>query len=173
MAQTTDVIFHEQQQFRQWWLWALVLGDVLLMLGLLGYFTFGPVGANMARSGRIGLLVAFGAATLFSTALVALLAGSRLITEVRPDGLYIRFVPFHRSARKVPLENVVKVEARTYSPIGQYGGYGLRRTFRGRAYNVSGNRGVRLDFADGKHLLIGSQQPNELAQAIQTIRPQQ
>ncbi len=37
----------------------------------------------------------------------------------------------------------------------------------GKAYNVSGNRGVQLKLSSGKGLLIGSQRPEELAQAIQ------
>ena len=37
----------------------------------------------------------------------------------------------------------------------------------GKAYNVSGNRGVQLKLSTGNGLLIGSQRPEELAQAIQ------
>jgi hypothetical protein len=37
---------------------------------------------------------------------------------------------------------------------------------KGWAYNVSGNRGVQLELADGKQLLIGSQNPEKLAQMI-------
>jgi len=36
----------------------------------------------------------------------------------------------------------------------------------GKAYNVSGNRGVQLEFTDGKCLLIGSQKPEQLDSAI-------
>ncbi|MHC4338483.1 MAG: hypothetical protein ACYSTG_11155 [Planctomycetota bacterium] len=62
--------------------------------------------------------------------------------------------------------------ARTYKPIREYGGWGIRYSFRkgiGRAYNMSGNKGVQLVFKNGKKLLIGSQKPDELAQAINSI----
>ena len=36
----------------------------------------------------------------------------------------------------------------------------------GKAYNVSGNKGVLLTFGTGKTLMIGSQRPEELAAAI-------
>jgi hypothetical protein len=37
---------------------------------------------------------------------------------------------------------------------------------RGKAYNVKGDRGVQLVFTDGRLLLFGSQQADELASAI-------
>jgi hypothetical protein len=164
-----EVIFHEEQRFRQPWLWLIVIADAVLMLGLLVFFLVWQGSAGSDARARTVLIIVFAAAAAVSGAIIALLAACRLITEVRRDGLYLRFVPFHRSMWEVPLANVVKVEARTYSPIRDYGGWGLRRTFKGRAYNVSGNRGVRLDFADGRHLLIGSQRPEELAEAIRSI----
>ena len=94
-----------------------------------------------------------------------LLIKGGLETEVRGDGVHVRFFPFHLSFRKIPLENVVKVEARSYRPIREYGGWGIRCGRRGRAYNMSGNLGVRIDYADGRHLLIGSRRAEELAEA--------
>jgi hypothetical protein len=37
---------------------------------------------------------------------------------------------------------------------------------KGWAYNVRGNRGVQLELANGKRILIGSQRAEELAGAI-------
>ncbi len=49
----------------------------------------------------------------------------------------------------------------------EYGGWGIRYGMKGMAYNVSGNRGVQLEFETGKRLLIGSQRPEELVSQIQ------
>jgi hypothetical protein len=57
-------------------------------------------------------------------------------------------------------------EAITYSPLRDYGGWGIRRGAKGKAYNVSGNHGVRLELSDGKRILIGSQRPEELSEAV-------
>jgi len=54
----------------------------------------------------------------------------------------------------------------TYSPISDYGGWGIRYGSIGKAYNVSGNRGVQLELLNGERILIGSQKPEELAAAI-------
>jgi len=99
-----------------------------------------------------------------------LLIKGGLETEVRGDGVHVRFFPFHLSFRKIPLENVVKVEARTYRPIREYGGWGIRWARRGKAYNMSGHVGVRVDYANGRHVLIGSRTAEELADAIDRVR---
>lgn len=57
-------------------------------------------------------------------------------------------------------------EVRTYSPLKEYGGWGIRYGSNGKAYNVSGNQGVQLEFRDGKRLLVGSQLPLELLNAL-------
>jgi hypothetical protein len=60
--------------------------------------------------------------------------------------------------------------ARVYRPILEYGGWGIRCGFKGaRAYNVSGNKGVQLILQNGKRLLIGSQKPDELVEAINSM----
>jgi hypothetical protein len=57
-------------------------------------------------------------------------------------------------------------EVITYSPLRDYGGWGIRYGSKGKAYNVSGNRGVRLELSNGKRLLFGSQRPEELSEAV-------
>jgi hypothetical protein len=89
----------------------------------------------------------------------------KLLTEVKEDGVYINFVPLSRQIMR--FEDIVTCEVRTYRPLREYGGWGVRYGRAGKAYNVSGNRGVQLKLSSGKGLLIGSQRPEELAQAIQ------
>jgi len=98
--------------------------------------------------------------------LPALFVFGRLITEVREDGIYIRFVPFHRRSRKIPFKDLKEYQVRTYRPILDYGGWGIRCGLKGKAYTVSGNRGVQLELTSGERLLVGSQRPEELWQAI-------
>lgn len=94
---------------------------------------------------------------------------ARLTTEVREEGLFIRYRPFHRREKQIPLENMVKVEAVTYRPILEYGGWGIRSGWSGKAYNARGNRGARIEYAAGQRLLIGSQRAEELAGAIRAV----
>jgi hypothetical protein len=94
----------------------------------------------------------------------------KLETEVRPDGLYVRYFPFHIHFKRFGAEDFSEYYARTYRPIREYGGWGIRCSFgKGKAYNVSGNKGVQLVFKSGKRLLIGSQRDEELEEAIRSI----
>ena len=64
------------------------------------------------------------------------------------------------------MTEIVRLEARTYSALREYGGWGIRGWGGKRAYNVSGNRGVELTLKDGHKVMIGSQRAEDLARAI-------
>ena len=89
----------------------------------------------------------------------------RLIVEVRPVEVFIRYFPIH--TRTIPLAEISQVEAREYSPIREYGGWGIRGwSSKTAAYNVKGNQGVELTLFDGRKIMIGSQKAESLAIAI-------
>ena len=89
-----------------------------------------------------------------------------LDTEVRDCGVRIRFRPFHRKWVVFDFESIQKAEVSTYSPLKDYGGWGIRYGRKGKAYNVSGNKGVLLTLRDGKNVLIGSKNHEVLCSAI-------
>ncbi|HID51898.1 MAG TPA: hypothetical protein EYP41_07675 [Anaerolineae bacterium] len=91
----------------------------------------------------------------------------KLIVEVRPDGVSIRFYPLTR--RLIPYDQIAQVTPREYSPIKEYGGWGIRgipSKSQKMAYNVSGKEGVELVLGDGRTVMLGSQKAQELALAI-------
>ncbi|MDA0207364.1 MAG: hypothetical protein O2795_18715 [Acidobacteria bacterium] len=69
--------------------------------------------------------------------------------------------------RIIPYHQIVKVEAQSYRPIRDYGGWGVRGIAPVIAFNVSGNRGVLLSLSNGQYLMIGSQRADQLAAALQ------
>jgi hypothetical protein len=166
--------FREEQRFNQPWIWAVVVGIALLEAGVFGQGLYQqlvlkrPWGDHPASDA--GLIAIFCGVLALSVGLIALFVAMRLITEVRDDGLYVRFIPFHFKFHLIPLEDATQIEAVTYSPLGDYGGWGIRYGFKGKAYNVQGNRGVRLTFKEGRSLLIGSQKAEELDAALRPVR---
>jgi hypothetical protein len=86
---------------------------------------------------------------------------------VRDDGIYIKLFPFHWSPRRIDFAEVKSCEVRTYRPIREYGGWGIRRGRQGRAYSIKGIQGVQLELASGDRVLIGSQKSDELFIAIE------
>ncbi len=90
----------------------------------------------------------------------------KLVVEVYEDHLFIQYWPL--TSRKIDFSEIVQVTTRTYSPIKEYGGWGIRGLSSGKkmAYNVKGNKGVELTLRGGRKVMIGSQRANELALAI-------
>jgi hypothetical protein len=66
----------------------------------------------------------------------------------------------------MPFEAIQTYEAKTYRPLREYGGWGIRYGAAGKAYNVSGNLGVQLSLLSGRKIMLGSQKPEELVLAI-------
>ncbi len=164
------VIFREIQRFRQPLLWGLLGTTAFVVIGVIGCVLF--VSQLLGKGGNnpvpvVVLVLIAGAPILIVAGLVWLMYAAHLITEVRADGLYVKFYPFHRSFQKIDLNSVINMEVLTYRPLVDYRGYGIRYGAWGKVYNVYGNRGVRLTYRGGKILMIGSQRPEELAGALE------
>ncbi|WP_406662370.1 DUF6141 family protein [Methanolobus sp. ZRKC3] len=157
------VFFREEQKFNQWWMQFLVLLTVVFMwYAALSQFVYGkPVGNDPASD--VSMLIMW---IVFGIIFPVFMYSLRLSVEVRNDGLYIQFYPFHFSPKKTPFENIRNYGVSNYRPLRDYGGWGIRYGPKGKAYTTSGTRGVLLDFTDGKRLMLGSQRADELVSAI-------
>ena len=158
-----EILFREVQHFRQFWLWILVLAISLVSIwSMIQQLIMGkPFGNNPAPDAVLIVI-----AIVFSFGLPCVFYKMNLTTEVRSEGIYYRYFPFHLSFHKIGLEDIVEYQVRTYRALKDYGGWGIRYGQKGKAYNVSGNLGVQLELANGEYLLIGSQNPEELAEAL-------
>ena len=83
---------------------------------------------------------------------------------VRPEVVDVHMRPFRH--RIIGVGDIAEAAARTYRPIHEYNGWGIRYGLGGMAYNVRGDRGVQLVLKDGRRVLIGSQRAEALAKAI-------
>lgn len=160
--------YREVQRFTQKWLWILLLLTDLAVIGLFAHALYvqlilGQPWGNRPQSDT-ALLITAAVSILLMLGMTYLFARLRLITEVRQDGLFVQFPPLR--AKEIAFSEISSCRARTYKPIREYGGWGIRYGRRGKAYNVSGNKGVQLEFHQGKALLIGSQRAEKLAAAI-------
>lgn len=145
--------FHEEQRFRDSWLW---LG-VLIALPLVVLIT--SLAASPARSGP-----PIATTLLVGAVLAAIFGFARLETEVRSDGVYVHFHGLWPT-RRIRLEEIETCEARRYS-MWESGGWGVHFGMGGIAYNVSGNEGIHLRLKRGSQVLIGTQRPTDFAAAM-------
>lgn len=164
MVNNGKVLYREVQHFRQAWLWAFLIFILLLAVyAIVQQLAWGrPFGSNPAPDVLLMVIVA-----VFGVAFPTFFCLMNLTTEVRGDGLYFRFFPFHRSFRRIPWEEMKEYGVRTYSALKDYGGWGIRYGREGKAYNVSGNHGVQLELSNGDRVLIGSQRPEEFLGAME------
>lgn len=172
MENRSEILFQEDQQFRQHWMWIVLILSTLPVIILMLYIMYRqlvrgiPVGDDPMPD---SMLIWFAPLIIvLMVAMIVLFKNMKLSVQLDSRFLHIRFFPFFK--RDIPLDEIVKWEARQYRPILEYGGWGIRFWFSGTAYNVSGNRGVQLELSRGRKLLIGSQRANEFAAAIQRAK---
>jgi hypothetical protein len=162
-----EILFSERQKFKQWWIWLILLGiNGLILFGVFKQVIVGQQFGSKPMS-NIGLLVTAGLTWL----LTLLFMNLRLETQIRKDGIYVRFFPFHIAFKHYNWDNLTKSYVRQYSAIKEYGGWGLRLGLfgKGAAFNVSGNKGLQLEFTNNKKLLIGTNRPGELTETLNKI----
>jgi len=149
--------FREVQPLRQQRLFVVILSvvAVIVLLSLLSSGASTPLGAVIAL-GSLGLVA-------------ALILAASLETTVDRDVITVAF-HFLWPKRRIRISEVRKAEATKYSPLLDYGGYGVRLGFRGWAFNVRGDEGVFVETNDGSRLMIGSQRPRELEAAIERAK---
>jgi len=142
------VSFREVQHFRQKWIVAVIITITLLMwyVATVQLLFNRPFGTNPAPD---FMLIIFW--IIFGIGFPLFFFYLRLITEVRDDGIYLKFVPFNRRFIRIGFEEIDKHELRTYRPIVEYGGWGIK-------YSSHGN---------GKRVLIGTQRGEEFFTAVQ------
>ncbi|RDC56527.1 hypothetical protein DU508_13150 [Pedobacter chinensis] len=164
---TNEILFTERQKFKQWWLWLLLLGiNGLFLFGVFKQVIGGQQFGNKPMS-NAGLLATTGLMIL----LTLLFVNFRLDTNIKKDGVYVRFFPFHLKFKHYSWDTLTKSFVRQYSPLIEYGGWGLRLGLfgKGTAFNVSGDKGLQLEFTNKKKLLIGTNKPDELTETLNKI----
>lgn len=159
--------FSEQQRFSQWWIWGLLV----VFTGLIGFGAYRqfvlhiPFGNNPISN--TGLLIFIG----FWICFLLFFYFINLKTTVDETGITFQFFPFHLKSKHVPFEAVEKIYVRHYSPILDFGGWGLRisLTGKGRAYTTSGKQGIQLILKDGKKILIGTHQMEQAQYTLEQV----
>ena len=158
--------FSEIQYFRQKWLWAIIIFfPVFSMYGIYEQIIMGnPVGEKpLSDDGVIWFTV------LIGVGLPLLFYNIRLKTRVSQEGLHYQFFPIHLKERTISFGDIESFKARKYSPLKEFGGWGIRFGFEGKAYNVSGDEGLQLILKNNRKILFGSQKAKELEKAMKKM----
>lgn len=151
----SKLIFEEEQRFNQWWLWLLILGG----FGVIIYLFISKSESSLAP--LLFEIALFGIIILFILLI-------KLKTRIDENGVYVSFFPFISKALYT-WDDIYSIKTTKYSPIGDYGGWGYRVSFKGKgkAFNIKGNKGIFLVTTDGKKRMIGTQKMEEAQKIIE------
>ena len=160
-APTPAVLFHEVQPLRQWHTRVVlaVPPAAILFIAVRQLVFQRPWSHPPLSNGSLIFL-----AVLLVAVYIRLIT-VRLVTDLRGAELCVGLRGLWK-IRRVPLSTVHVAKPVQYDPVSDYGGYGVRSGRRGTGYIAYGNRGVEMELIDGRHLLVGSQRPEELAARI-------
>jgi hypothetical protein len=152
LPSSDDAAFEETQPFDQVWLWVLMGFELIFVLIVM--LASGVSFLDMVMPmGVIGLAL-------------GLLSAIRLYTRIDHVGIHFRMWPFHWRWQTIPWDDIDQVYVRKYSPIREYGGWGIRFGRHGKAFNVKGNYGIQIVRKNGKKLLLGTQEPAKAAEEL-------
>lgn len=146
--------FSETQRFNKWW-------HILLLT-----FPFILWVAFMLAQTKYDLIFIYSSAATFILFIFWFLI-LKLKTTISESGITANFFGIPFCKRKISWSEIQSINIIEYSPLFDYGGWGVRYSMSGKGwcYNVSGKMGIKLQLTNGKSFLIGTQKPEE-AQAI-------
>jgi len=136
------------------------------------YVSWLSIGVPVALWVAAGFLVATSVVAASVQALVGVLllqfyGGQR--TRVDREGLTIRYglagIRIFRCSRS----QITGIRIRTFAPIADFGGYGIRMAKGVTAYYLAGRSGVQLELEGRRSVLIGSMHPERLAAVLEAL----
>lgn len=178
-VQTSRVLFREEQRMEPRMLY--LVGVAVLLPFVVFWLLPHEDLPDSARPYIFGIML--GTVLLTLVFYVLLYHMMRLTTEVREDGITLECHALFRGVLEVPHGAIVShnvVSARSMLALAkQHRGKLTWKMLRDeltlrlknrRVWVMNGGRGVRLDYRDGTHFLIGSRQPEKLHEAIGLLR---
>lgn len=156
----TEVLFSETQK----------MGDssLVILLCVINVLFIYLLAKGFKTKSRLYLFATFlGFLIAISTTVLTL--NLKLYTEIKKDGVYVKLFPLQLKFKHYNWPDISKAYVRTYQPIAEYGGWGLKGSEHNAVINVSGNIGLQLVLKNEDKLLIGTNQPNDLTLALKKL----
>ena len=148
MGRDRYVVFEETTPWPSW---------VALLVYGAGWLSAGGVLAQLwrGREGAVRFGAVAGAALLAAGPLVLQGVFGRLRVQVTRTSLLISFGYLRLISKLVPFTEIRDLEAVKYGPLREFGGWGIRWSFRKTAWTIRGDRALRLTLENGRSLYVG------------------
>jgi hypothetical protein len=162
----SKLYFKEVQRYPKAWIWTMnILIFAVVVYEFLIVFVLNKP-ASGQKEDHIFLLF-----MLVPVGLIILFNSIRMETEIRRDGICFRFFPFIRKFKMIRWEEIQRCYVRTYRPIAEYGGRGIRAGWKRKsmAYNIQGRTGLQIELKNGRRILLGTQKGKEVEGIIKNV----
>ncbi|MGN6418788.1 MAG: hypothetical protein ACTHMC_14935 [Pseudobacter sp.] len=152
------ILFKEEQQFRQWWFWLIIIGVFVLILA--GIFV--GLNAGERRNPKherlmfvLSLLVPLGNLLVFYML--------RLDTVITDEGIYYRWAPFRKAYKEIRWNALhkIRVKEERYKGLGSKYQLGY-----GYTHKVAGPYGVEMEIT-GTRVWLGTQRLDAFLYALE------
>lgn len=152
------ILFKEEQQFRQWWIWLIIIGLFVLILA----GTFVGLNNGERRNPKYERLI-------FILSLLAPLVNLlvfyilRLETVITDEGVYYRWAPFRKTWKAIRWSELhrIRVKERRYKGLGDNYQLGY-----GYTHQVAGPYGVEMEIT-GTRVWLGTQRLDAFLYALE------
>lgn len=153
-------VFLEKQFIKRWWLFMLILAIIVIGVGTAYY-------ATVNAEEDTALIVSIISLAITIPIVIALLS-LRLQTRMDEKGILTYFHPLGFTKKFYSWSEIKEVYVRTYDPLSEYGGWGIRGLGRDkRAYIVQGNTGIQIITKHDEKFLVGTLKAEEAKKTIQ------
>ncbi|MDR1984615.1 MAG: hypothetical protein LBQ28_07320 [Prevotellaceae bacterium] len=172
-----DIVFAETQSFRTNYFFdiSIIAIDSFLIYKTIRQIVYGEIFGNNPASDIMLLVIC--AVLLVIT---VLFFSFTIHSVINQDGIYVKLFPFMFGYKLYRWEEIANVDVIKYNPIRNYRGWGYRTVFarlklfnlkiiNNRAFTVSGNLGMQIEFLTGRKLLIGTRKAEELMEILKKL----
>lgn len=160
-------LFEENQRMTLWFVVLIVIIVTGIMwYGLVQQLYYGiPFGTEPASDSVLLMLW-----ILFGIGFPIFFLNLRLKTTITNREISVQFKPLMLRKRSFAFSDITSIDVETYHPIKEFWGYGIRVNLKGAtAYNVKGNKGLRIRLRDGREVLIGTQKPEAIEEVLSDL----
>jgi hypothetical protein len=156
-------------------MWYFTLTGCLIMIGILSFGAYQQLILDQPWGSEPntdqGLLWILVGSILLVIAIITFITLHKITIRIDERTLSYAFNPYFFRPRVLKKGDVREIWVRKYKPIREYGGWGYRLgIMKGRAFTINGFWGLQIVFSNGKKLLIGTRQPEELTKAIEQLK---
>lgn len=116
-------------------------------------------------------------AGLLISALISIILNAKMVTQIKNDGIYVRFPPFQPSFNKYLWDDIRELYIREFDAPGEYSNWGIRFGtwgvkfgVSGKAYLLWGNKGLQIVLHNNDKVLISTQRPDEIIEILNKLK---